>query len=81
MPEASGAVACREYEYHFPDGTHATFAVALCFSDDSDVAKVARGKGALAHGLVSVVGVPCAPSHPMLWMLTKDALVTLVRRG
>ena len=77
-PDASGAVACREYEYHFPDGTSAAFAVTLRSSDDSDAAKVARDKGALAHGLVSVVGVPRAPSQPMLWMLTKTELVTLI---
>ena len=78
IPNASGTVASREYEYHFPDGTNATFAVTLCLSDDSDAAKVARDKGALAHGLVSVVGVPRAPLHPMLWLRTKDELVTLV---
>ena len=61
IPDASGTVASREYEYHFPDGTNAAFAVTLCLSDDSEAAKVARDKGALAHGLVEVVGVPRAP--------------------
>jgi hypothetical protein len=77
-PDASSALACREYEYYFPDGTSAAFAVTLCPSDDSDRAKIARDKGALAHGLVSVVGMTRAPSHPILWIQTKDALVTLV---
>jgi hypothetical protein len=76
--DASGTVAYRKYEYHFPDGTSAAFAVTLCFSDDSDAAKVARDRGAVAHGQVSVVGVPHAPLHPMLWLWTKDELVTLV---
>jgi hypothetical protein len=78
IPDASGTVASREYEYHFPDGTNAAFAVTLCLSDDSEAAKVARDKGALAHGLVEVVGVPRAPLRPMLWMLIKNAFVTLV---
>jgi hypothetical protein len=78
IPDASGTVARREYEYHFPDGTSAALAVTLCFSDDSDAAKAARDKGALAHGLISVVGVPRAPLRPMMWMLTKNELVTLV---
>jgi hypothetical protein len=71
-------VASRKYEYHFPDGTNAAFSVTICLSDDSDAAKVARDKGALAHGLVSVVGVPRAPSHPISWRLTKTEFVTVV---
>ena len=78
IPDASGSLACRKYEYCFPDGTSAAFAVTLCLSDDSDRAKLARDKGALAHGLVSVVGMARAPSYPILWMQTKDTLVTLV---
>ena len=77
-PDASGTVASHKYEYQFPDGTKAYFTVALCPSDDSETAKAARDKGAQAHGLVAVVGVPRAPSHPMRWMLIKDAFVTVV---
>lgn len=77
-PDDSGSVASRKYEYQFPDGTNAAFSVTLCLGDDSEEAKVAPDKGALAHGLVSVVGVPRAPSHPIPWRLTKTELVTLV---
>jgi hypothetical protein len=65
-----------------PDGTSAGFAMTLCFRDDSDAAaRIARDKGAQAHGLVSVVGVPRAPLHPVQWMMIKNALVTRVAEG
>ena len=46
LPEAPGNVACREYEYQFPDGTSAAFTVKLCFSDDGETARIARDKTA-----------------------------------
>ena len=78
---APGTVACREYEYLLPDGTEAAVAVTLRdLADHSDGAKTARQNGALAHGLISVVGVRDAPSRPLAWMQTKDELVVLVGR-
>src|SRR5260370_36341510 len=75
-------IACCEYDYHLPDGTHAAFVVTLRnLTGDSDAAKVARETGALAHGLISVVGVPRAPTHPIVWMLTKNELLTNVAQA
>ena len=76
---APGTIACREYNYHLPDGTDAVFAVTLCkLASASERAQVARQTGALAHGLFSVVGVPRAPSRPVMWMHMKSELLTVV---
>ena len=74
-----GTIACREYEYRLPDGTEAGFAVTLRnFTENSAAANFARENGAIAHGLISILGVSDAPSHPIVWMHTRDELVIIV---
>ena len=81
IPDASDTVVFREYEYHFPDGHLATFAVILYRSDDTETAKLARDRGALAHGLVSVGGLSGAPLHPVVWLRLPNELLTMVEDG
>jgi hypothetical protein len=78
-----GGVLCtmtyREYEYHLPDGTEAAIAVTLC-DLAAPGAELARQLGALAHGLIAVVGVPGIPAKPLAWIKTNDELSVLIGR-
>ena len=67
----------REYEYHLPDGTEAAIAVTLC-ELGAPGAELARELGALAHGLIAVVGVPGIPAKPLVWIHTHDELSALL---
>lgn len=65
-----GAIAYREYEVTMPDANTANIAFTL--GDpivDSLAADYAHRNGALAYGLVSVLDVPDAPKHAMIWTL------------
>ena len=48
----------------------------LC--DASAAAAFARENGAIAHGLISVAGVPRAPSRPIMWMRSRPRLTVVV---
>lgn len=48
----------------------------LC--DASAAAAFARENGAIAHGLISVAGVPRAPSRPIMWMRSRQRLAVIV---
>jgi hypothetical protein len=76
---APGAIIHHEYECHLPNGTDAVFAVSLHrLSDASTAAAFARENGAVAHGTVTVSGMPGAPSTPAAWMCTRAGLAIAV---
>ncbi|HEY6980599.1 hypothetical protein [Reyranella sp.] len=74
-----GAIAYREYEVPMPDGTTANLAFTLGdMTADSIPAEFARRQGALAYGLVSVIDVPGAPRHALIWLQGRTPLALTV---
>lgn len=66
LPE--GTIAVRVYVTPSPTGHSAVIAFTLADKDaDTLQAKFARETGAVAYGLVSIVGWPDAPEYPMIW--------------
>jgi hypothetical protein len=66
LPE--GSIAYREYEVTMPDFSKANLGFTLGDKNaDRLEARFAAKTGALAFGLVSVVGVPDAPQYPVVW--------------
>src|SRR5689334_9480864 len=69
-----GALAYREYEVTSEHGT-GSIAFTLGENDvDTMPARFAKHAGAKAYGLVSILGFPEAPIHPVIWVQTDTHL-------
>jgi hypothetical protein len=63
-------VVYHEYEVELPTGPMVSLAITLGdLKADNLSARFARENKALAYGLVSILEMPNAPTHPIVWMV------------
>src|SRR5437868_2736675 len=72
---SDGTLTYREYVVVLSGGSRVTLAITLGDPDaDGIAAEFAREKGALAHGLVSFMGLRDGPEFPIVWMVNASEL-------
>jgi hypothetical protein len=77
-----GIVAMREYQAVFPDGTELSVAFTLGdMTHGSSPARFARETGAIAYGLISIMGAEDAPKLPAVWTQYDDRIAVTVAKG
>src|SRR4051794_18004263 len=77
-----GTIPYREYEVELSDGSTASLAFTLCeFDADTVAARLAHEQNAAAYGMVSVLDMPGAPEHPIVWMVDATQFMLATERG